>query len=67
MDVYKKEVFGPVLCVITVETLDEAIEIINYNPYGNGTAIFSNHGATARKFTNEVDVGMVCISFRDYE
>ena len=59
MEAYKKEIFGPVLCVVNVDTLDEAIELINKNPYGNGTAIFTNNGATARKFTAEIDVGQV--------
>ena len=59
MDAYKQEIFGPVLCVIYVNTLDEAIELINKNPYGNGTAIFTKNGATARKFTSEIDVGQV--------
>eukprot|EP00091_Calanus_sinicus_P012487 TRINITY_DN28103_c0_g1_i1.p1 TRINITY_DN28103_c0_g1~~TRINITY_DN28103_c0_g1_i1.p1 ORF type:complete len:153 (-),score=48.75 TRINITY_DN28103_c0_g1_i1:60-476(-) len=59
MEAYKKEIFGPVLCVINVDTLDEAIELINKNLYGNGTAIFTNNGATARKFTSEIDVGQV--------
>ena len=59
MEAYKKEIFGPVLCVINVDTLDEAIALINKNPYGNGTAIFTNNGATARKFTAEIDVGQV--------
>ena len=56
---YKKEIFGPVLCVINVDTMDEAVEIINNNEYGNGTAIFTTTGATARKFTKEIDVGQV--------
>jgi len=62
MDAYKTEIFGPVLCVISVDTLDEAIELINKNPYGNGTAIFTNNGATARKFTSEIDVGQVGVN-----
>lgn len=62
MTCYKEEIFGPVLCVLTVDTLDEAIELINKNPYGNGTAIFTKNGATARKFTNEIDVGQVGIN-----
>ena len=60
MTAYKEEIFGPVLCVINVDTLDEAIELINSNKYGNGTAIFTTNGATARKFTSEIDVGQVC-------
>ena len=51
MTAYINEIFGPVLCVINVDTLEEAIELINSNPYGNGTAIFTTNGATARKFT----------------
>ena len=64
MKCYKEEIFGPVLCSITVDSLDDAIELINSNPYGNGTAIFTTNGATARKFTNDIDVGQVSnISF----
>ena len=54
MTCYKEEIFGPVLVILTVDTLDEAIHTINTNPYGNGTAIFTTNGATARKFTNEI-------------
>ncbi len=56
---YKEEIFGPVLVSMSVDTLDEAIKVINDNPYGNGTAIFTSNGATARKFTQEIDVGQV--------
>jgi malonate-semialdehyde dehydrogenase (acetylating)/methylmalonate-semialdehyde dehydrogenase len=59
MRCYKEEIFGPVLVSMTADTLDEAIKIINDNPYGNGTAIFTTNGATARKFTQEIDVGQV--------
>ena len=59
MDCYKEEIFGPVLVILSVDTLDDAINTINSNPYGNGTAIFTTNGATARKFTQEVDVGQV--------
>ena len=59
MECYREEIFGPVLCVLSVDTLDEAIELINNNPYGNGTAIFTTNGATARRFTYEIDVGQV--------
>lgn len=62
MSVYKEEIFGPVLCITTVNTLDEAIELINKNPYGNGTAIFTSSGAAARKFQHEIDVGQVGIN-----
>lgn len=59
---YKEEIFGPVLICLTVDTLDEAISIINSNMYGNGTAIFTTNGATARKFTHEVDCGQVGVN-----
>lgn len=61
MKCYTEEIFGPVLVSMEVETLDDAINVINANPYGNGTAIFTNNGATARKFTMDTDVGQVCI------
>ena len=59
MECYKEEIFGPVLCSLEADTLDEAIDLINHNPYGNGTAIFTTNGATARKYTQEIDVGQV--------
>ena len=59
MECYTEEIFGPVLCSLEVDTLDEAIDVINKNPYGNGTAIFTTNGATARKYTQEIDVGQV--------
>lgn len=59
MECYREEIFGPVLVILTVDTLDDAINLINSNPYGNGTAIFTTNGATARKFTQEIDVGQV--------
>jgi len=62
MTCYKEEVFGPVLVTMSVDTLDEAINLINNNPYGNGTAMFTTNGATARKFTQEIDVGQVGIN-----
>lgn len=62
MEVYQNEVFGPVLQVMTVDTLDEAIALVNANPYGNGTAVFTRSGAAARKFTHEIDVGQVGIN-----
>ncbi|MCV7228131.1 CoA-acylating methylmalonate-semialdehyde dehydrogenase [Mycolicibacterium komossense] len=62
MSVYKDEIFGPVLSVIRVETYDDALELINSNPYGNGTAIFTNDGGAARRFQNEVEVGMIGIN-----
>ena len=62
MRCYKEEIFGPVLLVLTVDTLDDAIHLINNNPYGNGTAIFTTNGAVARKYTHEIDVGQVGIN-----
>jgi malonate-semialdehyde dehydrogenase (acetylating) / methylmalonate-semialdehyde dehydrogenase len=62
MSVYTDEIFGPVLSVVRVETYDEALELINSNPYGNGTAIFTNDGGAARRFQNEVEVGMIGIN-----
>src|SRR4051812_40004851 len=62
MTIYNEEIFGPVLCLVNAETLDEAIDIINKNPYGNGTGIFTQSGAAARKFQNEIDVGQVGIN-----
>jgi malonate-semialdehyde dehydrogenase (acetylating)/methylmalonate-semialdehyde dehydrogenase len=62
MTVYKEEIFGPVLICLNVETVDEAIHLINQNPYGNGTAIFTNSGAIARKYQHEIDVGQVGIN-----
>ena len=62
MSVYTDEIFGPVLSVLRVETYDQAMELINANPYGNGTAIFTNDGGAARRFQNEVEVGMVGIN-----
>jgi malonate-semialdehyde dehydrogenase (acetylating)/methylmalonate-semialdehyde dehydrogenase len=62
MSIYKDEIFGPVLVVLRVETLDQAIELVNRNPYANGTAIFTESGGAARRFENEVQVGMVGIN-----
>ncbi len=62
MDIYSEEIFGPVLCVLEAENLDEAIAIINENPNGNGTSIFTNSGWSARKYENEIDVGQVGIN-----
>ncbi|GAB6027771.1 hypothetical protein CHUAL_002007 [Chamberlinius hualienensis] len=62
MKCYKEEIFGPVLVVLTVDTLDDAVKIINKNPYGNGTAIFTTNGATARKFTQDADVGQIGVN-----
>jgi malonate-semialdehyde dehydrogenase (acetylating) / methylmalonate-semialdehyde dehydrogenase len=62
MAVYREEIFGPVLSVLRAGTVDEAIDLINANPYGNGTAIFTSHGGAARKFARGVKVGMIGIN-----
>lgn len=62
MECYQEEIFGPVLVCLEVDTLDEAIALINANEHGNGTAIFTGSGAAARRFQSEVDVGMVGIN-----
>lgn len=66
MKCYTEEIFGPVLVSMEVDTLDDAIKLINANPYGNGTAIFTTNGATARKYTMEIDVGQVSLSKFEY-
>ena len=62
MEVYREEIFGPVLSVLRAGTVDEAIDLINANPYGNGTAIFTSHGGAARKFVRGVKVGMIGVN-----
>ena len=62
MTIYRDEIFGPVLVVLRVDTLDDAIALINRNVYGNGTAIFTRSGGAARRFQNEIEVGMVGIN-----
>ena len=62
MTIYKDEIFGPVLVVVRAETLDEAIALVNRNPYGNGTALFTRSGGAARRFEDEIEVGMVGIN-----
>jgi malonate-semialdehyde dehydrogenase (acetylating)/methylmalonate-semialdehyde dehydrogenase len=62
MSIYTDEIFGPVLSVIRVDTYEEAVDLVNSNPYGNGTAIFTNDGGAARRFQNEVEVGMIGIN-----
>jgi malonate-semialdehyde dehydrogenase (acetylating)/methylmalonate-semialdehyde dehydrogenase len=62
MAIYKDEIFGPVLVVLRVKTLDEAIALINANPYANGTAVFTRSGGAARRFEREIEVGMVGIN-----
>jgi len=62
MDVYRQEIFGPVLSVLRVETVDDAIAMVNANPFGNGTAIFTSSGEAARRFQRGVKVGMIGIN-----
>jgi malonate-semialdehyde dehydrogenase (acetylating)/methylmalonate-semialdehyde dehydrogenase len=62
MAAYQQEIFGPVLVVLRVSTLDEAIELINANPYGNGTALFTASGEAARRFQRAVTVGMIGVN-----
>lgn len=62
MRIYDEEIFGPVLVILEVETLDDAIALVNANPNGNGTAVFTQSGAAARKFQEEIDVGQVGIN-----
>ena len=62
MTIYKDEIFGPVLVVLRVKSLDEAIELINANQYANGTAVFTRSGGAARKFEREIEVGMVGVN-----
>ncbi|TMM27880.1 MAG: CoA-acylating methylmalonate-semialdehyde dehydrogenase [Actinobacteria bacterium] len=62
MDVYKDEIFGPVLGVTRVSTYDEAVQLVNENPYGNGVALFTRDGGVARQFQFDVSVGMVGIN-----
>ena len=62
MTLYQEEIFGPVLCVMRASSLDQALQIINANPYGNGTSLYTSSGAAARKFRHEVTVGQVGIN-----
>ncbi|MFJ2241648.1 CoA-acylating methylmalonate-semialdehyde dehydrogenase [Streptomyces sp. NPDC087859] len=62
MDAYKEELFGPVLAIVRAESLDEAIDLINSNPYGNGTALFTASGEAARRFQRHIHVGMIGVN-----
>jgi malonate-semialdehyde dehydrogenase (acetylating)/methylmalonate-semialdehyde dehydrogenase len=62
MTIYREEIFGPVLIVLRAASFDEAIDLVNSNAYANGTAIFTSSGAAARRFQNEIEVGMVGIN-----
>ena len=62
MDIYQQEIFGPVLNVVCVDTLEDAIAFINRNPNGNGTSIFTSSGWAARKYQHDINVGQVGIN-----
>ncbi|MGH8867893.1 MAG: CoA-acylating methylmalonate-semialdehyde dehydrogenase [Actinomycetes bacterium] len=62
MSVYDEEIFGPVLVVVRAGSYDEALACVNANPYGNGTAVYTNDGGAARRYTEEVEVGMVGVN-----
>jgi len=62
MEIYREEIFGPVLSVVRVETYDEAVALVNANPYGNGTAVFTNDGGAARRYEGDVNVGMIGVN-----
>lgn len=62
MTIYTDEIFGPVLSVVRVKSYEEALKLVNDHPYGNGTAIFTNDGGAARRFQNEIEVGMVGVN-----
>ena len=62
MDIYTTEIFGPVLSVMTPQTYDSAVDLINDHEYGNGTAIFTRDGDAARDFADRIEVGMVGIN-----
>jgi malonate-semialdehyde dehydrogenase (acetylating)/methylmalonate-semialdehyde dehydrogenase len=62
MKIYTTEIFGPVMVIVSVGSLDEAIKLVNDNPFGNGVGIFTQSGAAARKFQTEIDVGQVGIN-----
>jgi malonate-semialdehyde dehydrogenase (acetylating)/methylmalonate-semialdehyde dehydrogenase len=62
MSIYREEIFGPVLVVLRAGSIDEAIELVNRNPWGNGTAVFTRSGAAAQRFARDVQVGMVGVN-----
>ncbi|GAB2756976.1 CoA-acylating methylmalonate-semialdehyde dehydrogenase [Amycolatopsis magusensis] len=62
MSIYRDEIFGPVLSVVRAEGYEPAVELVNANPYGNGTALFTTDGGAARRFQNEIEVGMVGVN-----
>jgi malonate-semialdehyde dehydrogenase (acetylating)/methylmalonate-semialdehyde dehydrogenase len=62
MKCYDEEIFGPVMCIVRVDTVQEAIDLINNSKYGNGTAIFTKSGNNARKFQHEIECGQIGIN-----
>ena len=62
MDAYRDEIFGPVLSVVRAKTYDEAVSLVNENPFGNGVALFTRDGGVARQFQFDVEAGMVGIN-----
>jgi malonate-semialdehyde dehydrogenase (acetylating)/methylmalonate-semialdehyde dehydrogenase len=62
MTIYRDEIFGPVLSVVRAASYDEAVELVNSNPYANGVAIFTNDGGAARRFQKDIQVGMIGIN-----
>ena len=62
MSIYREEIFGPVLNVVRVDSYDEAVRLVNANPYGNGVAVFTSSGGAARKFEVDVEVGMIGVN-----
>jgi malonate-semialdehyde dehydrogenase (acetylating) / methylmalonate-semialdehyde dehydrogenase len=62
MECYKEEIFGPVLVCLNAETLEDAIDLVNANKYGNGAAMFTNSGATARRFVKDIEAGQIGVN-----
>ncbi len=62
MSIYTEEIFGPVLSVVRADTYQEALDLVNANPYGNGIAIFTSNGGAAREFEVDVQVGMIGVN-----
>lgn len=62
MPIYRDEMFGPVLVVLRADTVDDAVDVVNRSPYGNGTAVFTRSGGAARRFARDVQVGMVGVN-----
>ncbi len=62
MDAYRDEIFGPVLSVVRARSYEDAVDLVNASPYGNGVAIFTNDGGAARRFVSECQIGMVGVN-----